>query len=694
LPRSPLGSSISRDRMSLSEFVLISTPLLVPWTLQLGSVYLLLLTLPRVLGSSDYSATTAALSVYLIVTAASVAMQARNTSPSSRSEPPTARISPAAPGGRFHRSAFVAGFAVLLAMPAVSVMLHVPLAPLTLLAPAFLLSLLTCDSFVALPRSSVAIALGAGAAIRVWAGFLLAFVGLGLTGALVGIVISEAVTFGIASYLAHDQLKGRGGSASQARPAWTQLRPAIVAVASVVLLAQLDLLFARYRLPGVEAGRYAGAAVLARVLLFVPAIGAVVVMRRKSPTNGEDPFRWLHRSLAATGAAIVALWVALVLFRTPLTAAVLGDSFGGPSALIPMLAAQAGFLAIVWQLSYFHFVVGSKAHVLILAVVVVEVVLLGIFARSPEGVAVIALATASVAALLHYIGARAVSRWSPPLTQLRSHEEIASASSPALDSEVELSMIVPCYNPGPALHEFLARLSAELQNEGPHEIIVVSDGSTDGSLDIAQHFPSPSIRVIHYAERSGKGHALRVGLSAARGSHVGFIDADGDIDPEAIGPFLSLMRLYEPDIILGSKRHPMSDVSYPKLRRIMSWVYHKLTRVLFRINVRDTQTGLKVIRRDVLSQVLPRMLEKRYAFDLELLVVARALGFTKVFEAPVRIEYRFSSNVNPEAVFRILLDTAAVFYRRYVLDTYRHAGDRLLLVRNGPQDVENPSRRA
>ena len=77
----------------------------------------------------------------------------------------------------------------------------------------------------------------------------------------------------------------------------------------------------------------------------------------------------------------------------------------------------------------------------------------------------------------------------------------------------------------------------------------------------------------------------------ARGSYIGFIDADGDIDPQAVGPFLSLMRLYEPDIILGSKRHPMSEVSYPTLRRIMSWVYHKLTRVLFRINVRDTQTG-------------------------------------------------------------------------------------------------------
>jgi hypothetical protein len=114
----------------------------------------------------------------------------------------------------------------------------------------------------------------------------------------------------------------------------------------------------------------------------------------------------------------------------------------------------------------------------------------------------------------------------------------------------------------------------------------------------------------------------------------------------------------------------------------MSWAYHKLTRIAFRVSARDTQTGLKVIRRDVLHSVLPRMFEKRYAFDLELLVVARLLGFTKVFEAPVRIQHSFSSTVDSSAVVGILLDTAAIFYRRYVLDTYRHAGDRLVLLRD------------
>ena len=134
------------------------------------------------------------------------------------------------------------------------------------------------------------------------------------------------------------------------------------------------------------------------------------------------------------------------------------------------------------------------------------------------------------------------------------------------------------------------------------------------------------------------------------------------------------MDLYDPDIVVGSKRHPLSDVYYPPLRRLLSSTYHRLTRLLFRVKVRDTQTGFKLIRRDVLASVLPRLLEKRYAFDLEFLVVARSLGYKRVFEAPVQIDYKFASHVNPSAAVRIGLDTLAIFYRHYILNTYRQAG--------------------
>ena len=164
--------------------------------------------------------------------------------------------------------------------------------------------------------------------------------------------------------------------------------------------------------------------------------------------------------------------------------------------------------------------------------------------------------------------------------------------------------------------------------------------------------------------------ALRVGLTRARGRHVAFIDSDGELDPAEFGNFLQIMELYDPDLVIGSKQHPLSRVSYPLSRRLMSLTYQLLCRLLFGLNVRDTQTGMKLIRQDVLTAVLPRLLEKRFAFDLEFLVVARQLGFRRVFEAPVNLDYKFSSTVDLVAATRILLDTAAIFYRRYVLQYY------------------------
>lgn len=245
---------------------------------------------------------------------------------------------------------------------------------------------------------------------------------------------------------------------------------------------------------------------------------------------------------------------------------------------------------------------------------------------------------------------------------------------------VELSIVVPYYNPGPRLATNVARLLDVLSTAGVgFEVIAVSDGSTDGSAETLEGLGGGALRRVTLPRNAGKGEALRVGLAMGRGSWLGFIDADGDLSPELLGPFVSLMRLYEPDVILGSKRHPMSDVHYPPLRRAYSWGYQQLIRVLFRLRVRDTQTGIKLIRREVLAAVLPRMVEKRFAFDLELFVVARHLGYERLFEVPIRIEERFSSTISAPAVGRIFLDTLAIWYRLHVLRHYgpraRHPGE-------------------
>jgi hypothetical protein len=94
-------------------------------------------------------------------------------------------------------------------------------------------------------------------------------------------------------------------------------------------------------------------------------------------------------------------------------------------------------------------------------------------------------------------------------------------------------------------------------------------------------------------------------------------------------------------------------------------------RLLFELNVRDTQTGLKLFHREVLQEALPLLAIKKFAFDLELLVVARQLGYRNVCEAPISLDYQFESTVNLRSAWRVLWDTAAIFYRLHILRYYQ-----------------------
>ena len=248
--------------------------------------------------------------------------------------------------------------------------------------------------------------------------------------------------------------------------------------------------------------------------------------------------------------------------------------------------------------------------------------------------------------------------------------ELAPAESAALvPPRIDLSLVIPFFNPGPRLAPHVRDiLSTLLAEQISFEVIAVSDGSTDGSPSSISGIDG--VRIVELAENQGKGAALRIGLAQGRGRYLGFIDADGDIPAGVLSHFLVAIRAGEPDVVLGSKRHPDSEVIYPPLRRFYSWGYQQLTRLLFRLPTRDTQTGIKLIRREMLAAVLPKMLEKRFAFDLELLVVARQMGYRNFIELPVQITERFSTTISLQAVWRTLRDTFAIFYRLRVTHFY------------------------
>src|SRR5580698_4684555 len=263
---------------------------------------------------------------------------------------------------------------------------------------------------------------------------------------------------------------------------------------------------------------------------------------------------------------------------------------------------------------------------------------------------------------------------SEPMSAGAPEPELTASEQTVLpDPTLDVSIVVPYYNPGDRLRTTIEDMVRVLDSSGmTFEIITVSDGSTDGSPFTLHGFPESVVRRMSFPTNVGKGYALRAGLAMGRGRYLGFIDADGDISPELLAPFVSIMQSLEPDIIIGSKRHPDSSVHYPPLRRLYSWGYQHLIGVLFRLHIKDTQVGIKLVDRTVIADVLPLLRESRFALDLELLVLARRLGYSKIVEAPVRIEERFTSTISLRAVWSLLIDTLAVFWRLSVVNAYDH----------------------
>jgi glycosyltransferase involved in cell wall biosynthesis len=237
-----------------------------------------------------------------------------------------------------------------------------------------------------------------------------------------------------------------------------------------------------------------------------------------------------------------------------------------------------------------------------------------------------------------------------------------------------ISVVIPSYNQEKTIVRNLKRLHTALQKTNyEYEIIVVVDGKVDSTVEKLKKAALPRTTLVYYEKNRGKSYAIRLGMSKARGEHVMFIDAGNEIDPEGMQMLFLHLQWYDADIIVGSKRHMASIVNYTWQRKILSWGYYIFVKILFGLKIRDTQAGIKVFRKEVLEAILPRLIEKRFAGDLEMLVVAKKLGFKRIFEAPIKLNYNFaeiSSAATLSSILKIFLDTLAVFYRSNFLKYY------------------------
>ncbi len=238
----------------------------------------------------------------------------------------------------------------------------------------------------------------------------------------------------------------------------------------------------------------------------------------------------------------------------------------------------------------------------------------------------------------------------------------------------KISIIMPAYNEASRIAANVEEAAKTFNEFGcSWELIVIDDGSTDNTFEIAQgligKYPQQLI-VKKNPYNMGKGRAIKKALHYLSGDYVVFLDADMDLHPVQIQTLFDIMHLDNSDVVIGSKLHPNSVVNYPLGRRIISFIYYLFIRILFNLPCHDTQTGLKLFKIEVIRDVFPRILVKQFAFDLEVLVNAHHLGF-KIAEAPIILKpQRHFGRIGTKQIWVTFLDTLAVFYRMHILKYY------------------------
>jgi glycosyltransferase involved in cell wall biosynthesis len=236
-------------------------------------------------------------------------------------------------------------------------------------------------------------------------------------------------------------------------------------------------------------------------------------------------------------------------------------------------------------------------------------------------------------------------------------------------SQIELSFVVPAYNEEESIETALGTLDEVVKDRRlPYEIVVVDDGSRDKTLSRAIKYASRNghVKVLSYTQNEGKGYAVRTGFMQTKGDVVVFADSDMDIDLSTVSKYVDALE--HGDIVVATKWHPDSRVDMPLIRRILSHGFNVLVRILTGANLKDTQVGLKVMKKSAFTNIFPRLCVKRYAFDVELLAVANLYGL-RIVQLPTQLRIRGAFRL--KEIFKMFQDLLGIAYRLRVLHWYK-----------------------
>lgn len=229
-----------------------------------------------------------------------------------------------------------------------------------------------------------------------------------------------------------------------------------------------------------------------------------------------------------------------------------------------------------------------------------------------------------------------------------------------------LSVIIPAYNEEKhikstveSVHRYLSEKNIE------HEIIVVTDGSTDKTDEIVQSMltATPALQLINYPKNRGKGYAVRRGMLKAKGEFRLFTDADNATTIDHIEKMMPYFKEgYE--VVIGSigiKGAEVAEGSEPAWRRWFGNMGNLYIQILAVPGIQDTQRGFKMVTAKAAQDIFSRMIVDRWAFDVEMLALAIKFGY-KIKEVPVKWKNDPNTASHPKlgAYFKFLLETAKI----------------------------------
>lgn len=236
-------------------------------------------------------------------------------------------------------------------------------------------------------------------------------------------------------------------------------------------------------------------------------------------------------------------------------------------------------------------------------------------------------------------------------------------------NNIYVSFVLPAFNEGGVIERSLEHLDRIANDNGFHyEIVVVDDGSMDNTRLRALNYANRNshVQVIGYDRNVGKGFAIRHGFWKSKGDIIVFVDADSEIDYEIVRRYVE--ALDNADMVIGSKWHRDSIVEVSCMRKFLSRGFNVIVRLLTGIRFSDSQCGIKAVRRKAFERVFRWLSVKRYAFDVELLVLAKLYGLC-VAEMPVKL--KLNSKFSFREVWRMFLDLLGIAYRLRVKKWYQ-----------------------